>query len=48
MYSDLNYKQVNRKVLAAYLRNREFDFEEVENGEEGVKLFKQHPAGYFE
>jgi CheY-like chemotaxis protein len=30
------------------LRRRNFDFEEAENGEDGVKLFKQHPTGYFE
>lgn len=39
---------VNRKVLAAYLRKRGFEFAEAEDGAEGVKIFNQHPTGYFD
>ncbi|PVF92733.1 hypothetical protein CPB86DRAFT_819388 [Serendipita vermifera] len=39
---------VNRKVLAAYLRKRAYEFIEAENGEEGVKVFQSYPAGYFD
>lgn len=41
-------RQVNRRVLSAYLRKRGCEFVEAGNGEEGVEAFKRYPTGYFE
>ncbi|KAG8807370.1 His Kinase A domain containing protein, partial [Serendipita sp. 399] len=39
---------INRKVLAAYLRKRRFEFIEAEDGQQGVEAFKRYPFGYFD